>query len=192
MITYHPELFGFQTNTIDNNELFDRCLEIESVLPDECPPVPVMWQGSKTTALHNHYNLFTFPIKELNQLYKLLVDNITPLLEPETTYMIKSWMNVYHKGENIDWHGHALPHNRVWHGFYCVHAGESATDYRMADGTEINVPSREGLIVIGRSNGDLHKSSEWSGDKPRVTLAFDISPIESINFKINHYIPFKE
>jgi hypothetical protein len=62
----------------------------------------------------------------------------------------------------------------------------------MSDGVELTIPSKEGLLVIGRSNGDLHKSSEWLGDKPRVTLAFDISPIESINFKINHYIPFKE
>jgi hypothetical protein len=192
MIQYHTDLFGISTNQIDNNTLFERCIEIESVLPDECPPVPVIWQGNKITALHSHYNLFTFPIKELNQLYKLLVDNITPLLEPETTYMIKSWMNVYRRGEFVDWHGHALPHNRVWHGFYCVYAGDSSTTYRMADNSNITVPSQEGLIVIGKSNGDLHKSSEWNEDKPRITLAFDISPIESINFKINHYIPFKE
>ena len=191
MIQYHTDLFAIQTDEIDNNELFERCLEIESVLPDECPPIPVTWQGTKTTALHSHYNLFSFPIKEINELYHLLVKHIGPLLEPDTQYMIKSWMNVYHKGENIEWHGHSLPHNRAWHGFYCVHAGDSNTQYRMIDGSNITVPSKEGLIVIGKSNGDLHKSSEWTEVKPRVTLAFDIVRVESVHFKINHYIPFK-
>jgi hypothetical protein len=47
----------------------------------------------------------------------------------------------------------------------------------------ITIPSYDGLCVIGKSEGDGHRSSEWLNDgKFRVTIAFDIIPVES--FKV--------
>ena len=54
--------------------------------------------------------------------------------------------------------------------------------------------SEEGLIVFGKSDGDKHRSSPWRETKRhRITIAFDIIPIESIESKLqgNHFIPFK-
>ena len=56
------------------------------------------------------------------------------------------------------------------------------------------VVSKEGLIVIGKSDGDEHSSSAWKESKrPRITIAFDIIPVEAIPNKLygNHFIPFK-
>lgn len=52
--------------------------------------------------------------------------------------------------------------------------------------------SENNLLVISKSDGDSHKSSEWLfDDRIRVTIAFDIVPKEFINYDswLNHWIP---
>jgi hypothetical protein len=196
MITYYNNyLYAFETDTIDNTALMERCLEVEQYLTDIFPPVEKSWFGNAVSAHNMNYNLLTFPIKELSDVYHLVQRTVIPLLEPETTYVIKSWMNVYRNGEYVDWHKHWRPESRVWHGFYCVNVGDSATYYKIPGSKQvITVPSKEGLIVVGKSEDDEHRSSMWNDEtNPRITLAFDIVPAESINnrLRFGHYIPFK-
>ena len=195
MITYSDNyLYGFQTNSINNEELVKHCLEIEQTLISNFALIDPKWHGN-VPAAHNHkYNLLTFPGPDLNRLYAELVKNITPLLE-DTIYVIKSWLNVFRKGEKIDWHPHWQPEHKVWHGFYCAQVGNSFTEYRIPNIEKtVKVVSKEGLIVIGKSDGDEHSSSAWKESKrPRITIAFDIIPVEAIPNKLygNHFIPFK-
>ena len=49
--------------------------------------------------------VLTFPAKEINKLYYELQSMICPYLE-DRTYYIKSWLNVFRKGQKIDWHDH--------------------------------------------------------------------------------------
>lgn len=196
-------LYGFQLDNIDNETLFNKCLVIEDIIIQTTPPAEKGWYGNLTSAKNQSYNLFTFPVKELHQLYQEMVKNITPLLEKDTPYVLKSWMNVYRKGDKVSWHAHWPSECKVWHGFYCVNVGEneSATNYKIPGIKEIvNVPSVDGLLVVGKSDDDRHSSTEWQGDKPRITLAFDIVPMWAANpnenthmydLSLYHYIPFK-
>jgi len=198
MITYYDNyLYGFETNTIDNKALYNDCMRAEQVLDKYWPMVDdVGWYGNKTSSANPFYSLLTFPTKNFNQLYHLLVENISPILEKEKTYMIKSWMNIYRKGQSVKMHKHWPEEIKSWHGFYCVNVGEneSETVYKFPNNEkEIHVTSKNGLIVVGKSAGDKHRSSVWEkSDSDRITLAFDILPYDKILFgQINHWIPFK-
>ena len=196
-------LYGFQLDNIDNETLFNKCLVMEDIIIQTTPTAEKGWYGNLTSAKNQSYNLFTFPVKELHQLYEAMVKNISPLLDKDTSYVLKSWMNVYRKGDKVSWHAHWPPECKVWHGFYCVNVGknESATNYKIPGIKEIiNVPSVDGLLVVGKSDDDRHSSTEWQGDKPRITLAFDIIPMWAANpnenthmydLSLYHYIPFK-
>ena len=196
-------LYGFQLDSIDNQALFDKCLVMEDIIIKTTSPAEKGWYGNLTSAKNQEYNLFTFPVKELHQLYQEIVKNISTLLDKDTSYVLKSWMNVYRKGDKVSWHAHWPPECKVWHGFYCVNVGknESATNYKIPGIKEIiNVPSIDGLLVVGKSDDDRHSSTEWQGDKPRITLAFDIIPMWAANpnenthmydLSLYHYIPFK-
>jgi hypothetical protein len=197
MKVYHEDyLYGFNLASINNDKLVEFCLEVEQFLLENLPPVEPGWYGSVASAHNMSYNLLTFPNKELNKLYHAIQENVIPLLDTNTTYVIKSWLNVYRAGQNIDWHGHWAEESKVWHGFYCAQVRDSATYYKIPEVKEvITVPSEEGLLVMGKSAGDKHRSSDWQNNAmPRITLAFDIIPIESINNKlsVNHYLPFKQ
>jgi hypothetical protein len=59
---------------------------------------------------------------------------------------------------------------------------------------ELDIPSKNGLMVLSRSNGDVHRSSEWDQEYPRITIAFDIVPAgilyrENRYTHINHWMP---
>ena len=110
-------------------------------------------------------------------------------------YMIKCWLNVFRKGEKVDWHNHWPAYKKVWHGFYCVQVGDSFTEYKIPKVNNIvKVKSKEGLLVVGKSEDDQHRSSPWNEEqRPRITVAFDIVPIDSVDneLRVNHFIPFK-
>jgi hypothetical protein len=192
-------LYGFDTNTIDNKILYDHCLAIEKVLRLTFPETKDSWYGNFTSAINQKYNLFCFPGVQLSKLYSFMVTEISPLLENEP-YVLKSWMNVYRAGQKVAWHEHWLPKYRAWHGFYCVNVGESATHYKIPNVKDIIiVPSKEGRLVIGKSDNDKHSSTEWNDvNSCRITLAFDIIPVSTLlestvysDLPINHFIPFK-
>lgn len=196
MVTlHHPNyLFSNKINTINNNILVKDCLNIEEMLLKTFPNIDKKWYGSLSTAHHEKYNFLTFPTKEINKLYYELQKNICPYLD-DKSYLIKSWLNVFKKEEYVDWHDHWPPDKKVWHGFYCVQVGKSYTEYKIP-GVEkiIKIKSEEGLIVFGKSDGDKHRSSPWKETKRfRITVAFDIIPLDSIESKLhgNHFIPFK-
>jgi len=187
-------LYGYRIDSIDNKALVDHCLRIEQVLIKNFSTIDPDWYGSMATAHNNKYNLLTFPGEQLNKLYYELVKHIPELLE-DKCYVLKSWLNVFRKGQKVDWHPHWPEKCGVWHGFYCVQVGDSYTKYKIPGIKEdIKIKSEEGLIVIGKSAGDKHTSSVWKESKrPRITIAFDIIPIESLSDDLagNHFIPFK-
>ena len=125
---------------------------------------------------------------------------------------MQSWLNYYRKGDFIDWHSHSPPSVGSWHGFFCLDVEPgSFTSYKWPNDPEregliIDVQSQNNLMVMGLSNGDHHRSSEWLfEDRPRITVAFDILRQSHIHrelaggnylyamkdspFFINHFIP---
>ena len=203
IIYYNDYLYGFNITTINNKALVDECLQIEDYLIRAFPSnLKEGWYGTKSTALHKKYNLFSFPCRELILLYESMVENISPLLDVDRGYMLKSWLNVYREGDSIKPHTHWPSSEQAWHGFYCANVGidQSKTIYSIPNApTDIEVPSVNGLLVVGKSDNDRHHTSVWEDStQPRITLAFDIVPIDSVirshshsGFSLNHFIPFK-
>ena len=203
MITWYPNyLYSFDIPSLDNKQLYKDCLVAEKYIKDnlsvKISPERVFAFGNYTSAAHTYYNLFTLTIPSLSKLYKELSYHISPLLDYDKTYYIRCWLNVFREKENIDWHSHFPPEDKAWHGFYCVNVKDSYTSYAIPTSKRIiNIPSKEGRLVIGKSDGDQHKSSPWKGfKKPRITIAFDIFPVgnnyhDNKEIILNHYIPFK-
>jgi hypothetical protein len=149
------------------------------------------------------YNYLLYAIPEIHDLYNEIKNTFHASLthkhgnEPYAgKYFIQCWLNFYHKGKFIDWHKHWEPEYGSWHGFYCVDVEpDSHTSYRLPDGSTVDVKSENDLLVLGPSDNDEHRSSEWQQDYPRITIAFDIIPAEVMyksneTFVVpNHWIP---
>lgn len=151
-----------------------------------------------TTSLFAQYNLLLYPLNGFHELYfeirKLFYDILeyNNMQNNGTKYYIQCWLNYYKKGEFIDWHKHWPPENKTWHGFYCLDTDDSYTSYKIPNNSKIiNIKSENNKIIISKSDGDTHKSSEWKKYNPRITIAFDIVPFEYINHEdtINHWMP---
>jgi hypothetical protein len=199
MITYHPDyLYSIDLNSLNNSQIFKEILKTEDFIKKLFDDYDKAY-GSFSTSHFDKYNTFQFPLDETSKLYRELVNNISPFLDKKQNYALQCWFNVFRKGENIDWHNHWLPEAKVWHGFYCVYVKDSFTEYKIPNVNEIiKVPSKEGRLVFGKSDGDFHKSSPWNDPTlPRVTIAFDIIPYKSLksdNFEKyigRSFVPFK-
>lgn len=177
-------LWTFDFHGIDNQKLYNTCIDVEEALKKFYPPIKENNKyNSFTSYYHQQYNLFNFPCPDLAHLYKNMISYFPNVITTGKQYYIRCWVNLFDKGKNIDWHSHWNPKFKTYHGFYCVNTeGEhpSHTDYKVPNVHDIiTIPSYDGLCVIGKSEGDGHRSSEWLNDgKYRVTIAFDIIPVE--------------
>ena len=198
MITYVPDSLWGEMLPIDNAQLIEDCLKVEDWLFANKMLVnksAVGTAGSQTTASFNNYNLLSFPIESFQILYHKIVSVIKPRL-PKEIHIIQCWLNVFRGNEFIDWHNHWDKDHRSIHGFYCVNVTPSFTEYKFKHLPDniYKVESIEGLLVFGRSNEDIHRSSPWvNASVPRITIAFDIVPISTFPKKFirpNYYLPF--
>ena len=176
-------------------------------------------QSTLTTKLFSKYNFLMYPLPGIHELYWTIHQVFHSCLTDadgivNERYFMQCWLNYYQKGEYIDWHSHTPTDVGGWHGFYCLDVEPgSYTSYkwpknRKRKGLVLDVKSENNLIVMGKSNDDQHRSSEWDfEDRPRITIAFDILPWESISgdaarghgsylnamnenkFFVNHWIP---
>lgn len=145
------------------------------------------------TGLFKYYNLLLYPLPGFNKLYFAIQKFFYELQPQEDEYYIQCWLNFYEKGDNINWHKHWPPEAKGWHGFFCVSTpGSSGTEYKLpGDDNIYYIESKENLLVLGRSDGDLHRSTECQTNEPRITIAFDIIPRSSLrpDGLLNHWIP---
>ncbi len=173
-------------DNIDNNALYNTCINVEHELSQVFPPIEDGVYGCFTYVYHDHYNLFAFPCNQLSELYMNMAKTFGQVMRPGK-YYIRAWVNLFPKNKNIDWHSHWDAKYKTYHGFYCVNTeGEHAsyTDYAVPELIGENVcriKSYDGLCVLGKSERDKHMSSPWLNDgKPRVTIAFDVIPLEAL------------
>ena len=173
-------------DNIDNFKLYKTCVNVEERLKEEFQNIndPLYdGFGSFSTYYHREYNLFTFPCTELHKLYTNLCNCFDGVLEKKY-YYIRCWVNLFDKNKNIDWHKHWDSCDNTYHGYYCVNTegiNESYTEYKVPNYNDTyKIISKNGLCVLGKSDGDEHRSSVWLNDGYRVTIAFDIIPAETI------------
>jgi hypothetical protein len=157
-----------------------------------------------TTNLGPKYNIFQFHYQDL---YKLLIEVRSMVKEAceyysidfdSQQYMIQGWFNFdnYEKPEPLPdrfLHDH-LGGSGVpdFHGYYCVAAEPSYTKYKLG-----GMENGEYFLNINKNNrailsetGHPHGISHWDQPFKRITIAYDICPLNSIlNDKEQHWIP---
>lgn len=203
MKVHSPDyLYSFEISNIDNQKLAGYCLKVEEFftkIKKKSISGKKFNYPNITSSEHTKYNTFTFITEEILNLYTEIKKHVEPLIDKSEKYVIKSWINIFRDGQQLDWHNHCKPWNKMsWHGFYCVEVGDSYTEYKIHNEKDIiKISSKNGLFVFGKSDGgNKHRTSLW-GDKqnPRITIGFDIVPVttamedESLYY-INQYLPF--
>lgn len=182
---------------LDLVNIRQECLQINQMIQNFEEPEKdlIKHYGSKSTALYNYYNIFTSLSPYIRTLYDELQHQFKKIKNSSEPYAMQGWLNVFEKGQNINWHKHWESEWKAWHGFYCVDVEKepSHTEYNLPfmENT-VKIQSKNNLLVIGKSDNDEHRSSVWNQETPRITIAFDILPMSSINKLdnfLNHWIP---
>jgi hypothetical protein len=181
---------------LDIPVIVNNCHDLHDYIKSNFGDMPQDYNGHSTltTGVYRQYNLFLYPFAEFHKLFKSVTQMFYLLNdEPNEMFYMQCWLNFYRAGEFIDWHHHWPKELKTWHGFYCVSGKGSHTSYRLPPDLkqEIIIPTKLNQIVLSKSDGDKHKSSDWNEDYPRITIAFDIVPQKHIGsfWDKNHWIP---
>ena len=154
----------------------------EIAIPNGLANVP---HPSLCTACSPHYNLFTSTMPEIFSLYKEIQHFFKTEVHHDTRqgYWIVGWLNYWpNKGEVLDWHGHDYGGGTdCFHGIYGVNCEPSYAEYREIGSEEIHkVENKNGQLLITHSTNMEHRISDWDNDEPRITIAFNIQPIDTM------------
>lgn len=170
-------------NVIDQN--FKETVVNIEYKEDEGKLTPLTAQGFE------HYNLLMYTFKGFHSLYFEIQKLFRQLNQNNEQYYIRCWLNMYEKGNFVDWHDHFPPRCNSWHGFFCVDCEPSKTTYKLPGIDDlVDIVSENNLIVLSKSNGDKHRTWPWEyEDRDRITIAFDIVPATHTGEFLNHWIP---
>ncbi len=184
-IVVNDYLWTEQFTDIDNKKLYETCLMVERALLSFLPYEEGDY-GCTTSYYHRAYNLFSFPCTELQKLHTNVSQVMTKLVNEQ--FYVRCWVNLFKHSKNINWHSHFEPEFNAYHGFYCVNTEDipSYTEYNIPGHEIVKVDSKDGLLVLGKSAGDKHRSSVWNHpDKYRITIAFDAIPVNKLRPRVD-------
>jgi hypothetical protein len=129
------------------------------------------------------YKHLSSVIKEACSYYEIDFD--------KQKYMVQGWFNInYAEVGKLDWHDHGGPYAPYFHGFYCVKAEPSITYYKVFEKETENHNIDNRMIVS--EMGHPHAMGNWDWEGPRITIAYDIMPLNSIieaKASPQHWIP---
>tara|TARA_B100000900_G_scaffold416271_1_gene450844 strand:+ start:10306 stop:10986 length:681 start_codon:yes stop_codon:yes gene_type:complete len=139
---------------------------------------------SLCTACSPHYNLFTSTMPEIYYLYKEIQEFFKTEIMSNQGYWIVGWLNYWpNKGEVLDWHGHDYGGGtNCFHGIYGINCEPSYAEYREIGTEDIveRIENKNGQLLITPSTNIEHRISDWNEDEPRITIAFNIQPIDTM------------
>jgi len=196
-MNYHNYVTTVEFN-LDRDKLRESCEFIyEDVLEKHGhkPSEYEFGKGLKSTKIYQHYNIFTYMVPEIANLYGCICSAYRDISESQDQCFIAGWLNIYNKGDYIDWHSHWDGSYGSWHGYYGLDVEPSTTSYRIPGvENQVDVINKNNQVIISPSDGDEHRTWGWEEDKPRITIAFDIVPAEKFTMKQikdwnNHWIP---
>lgn len=148
----------------------------------------------------NLYNIFSYhndQMYDLLQYIKTLTQEMCNKLNIDYNtkkYHIHGWINRYLgelnlvKKNDLPWHNHGHERDH-FHGVIAINAEPSVTHYRI-DGKDLDFVHENGQMVL-LTNYE-HSHGYWQGKNPRITLAFNVKPINElpdISEEIAPYIP---
>jgi hypothetical protein len=146
-----------------------------------------------STQLGKYYNIFTFKHEGINNLRSALKEIIIEACDyyglnfDDLEFYINGWFNLDYKthknssGVNplkneMFFHDHMQGEGApVFHGYYCVNAEPSSTFYKI-NGESIFENVNKNNRAIVSETGHPHGRDDWFEEKPRITIAYDISP----------------
>lgn len=152
-----------------------------------------------STQLGMHYNVFSLDHPGVSVLQTGLRDAVREACEyydidfDQKNYIVHGWFNLDYATQGSNnvspmknserFHDHMGGEGApVFHGYYCVYAEPSITYYKIDNKEEIfeNVNKNNRLIVS--ETGHPHGRDDWYDEKPRITIAYDITPFEEKEF----------
>lgn len=153
--------------------------------------------GSIPSIKWRDYNIFQFYRDDIYMLYKEISSMAKEACAyygidfAEQKYMIQGWFNVNYAGKGkLGWHNHGGPWMPFLHGYYCVSAGHSTTEFEIL-GKSISIENEDNRIILSEM-GHPHRMGDWAWSGPRITIAFDLLPlktVKSMNAVPQHWIP---
>jgi hypothetical protein len=141
--------------------------------------------GSISTMKWREYNVFQFHTKEIYNLYVAVGQMVREACKyyeidfDSQQFMLQGWFNINHSGNGkLDWHEHGHSGAPNFHGYYCVNAEPSQTHYVTFDEFKINENKNNRAILS--EMGHPHAMGNWDWDGARITIAYDVQPLETL------------
>lgn len=156
--------------------------------------------GSVSTVKWTEYNVFQFYTEEIHNVYSAVRDLAIEACDyygvnfKEQKYYIQGWFNINdRKVGKLNWHDHGGPWAPFWHGYYCIKAEPSSTFYKIENRDDLIVENhnKDNRLILSEM-GHPHAMGDWDWDGPRITLAYDIVPLASLQLASatpQHWIP---
>jgi len=156
--------------------------------------------GSVSTVKWTEYNVFQFYTEEIHNVYSAVRDLAIEACDyygvnfKEQKYYIQGWFNINdRKVGKLNWHDHGGPWAPFWHGYYCIKAEPSSTFYKIENRDDLIVENhnKDNRLILSEM-GHPHAMGDWEWDGPRITLAYDIVPLASLQLASatpQHWIP---
>ena len=152
-----------------------------------------------------YYNIFNFKHPGLVNLLKAIklmtieACDYYGLNFSDQHFTINGWFNLYnvknstdHKVEmteeiikNLPWHDHGSQGFPSLHGYYSVSAEPTNTYYKIDD-KMITIENKNNLALLSET-GHPHAMAPWSLPKDRITIAYDVTPINYLIDPIKTY-----
>ena len=140
--------------------------------------------GSFTTMNWNKYNALQFYHPAMHNLFGAIREMTIEACDhyginfKEQKFYAQSWFNInYNHVGKLDWHEHGGKGAPYFHGYYCVNAEPSITHYRVFD-KEIDNINKNNRAILSET-GHPHAMADWDWDGPRITIAYDVLPLEN-------------
>jgi hypothetical protein len=151
--------------------------------------------GSISTMNWRSYNVFQFYHPSINNLFNSVRDmtkqacNYYEIDYDAQKYYTAGWFNInYKKVGKLNWHDHFRMGAPAFHGYYSVSAEPSITHYSVFDKYVSNINKNNRAILS--EMGHPHAQGDWDWDGPRITIAYDVLPMDKINYEWEqHWIP---
>lgn len=156
---------------------------------------------SVSTMKWSQYNVFQFHIPGIYELYKAVGDMVREACDyyeidfDAQQFMLQGWFNINHSGVGkLGWHEHGKPGAPDFHGYYSVSAEPSSTHYIVFDDEIENINKNNRAILS--EMGHPHTMGDWNWDGPRITIAYDVTPLETIrrdggHVAEQHWVPLR-
>jgi hypothetical protein len=155
--------------------------------------------GSLSTVKWKEYNVFQFYNEEIYNLFIGVRETVKEACQyygvnfEQQQYMIQGWFNITHSGKGkLDWHDHGGPFAPFFHGYYCVNAEPSVTNYKIFnnDAMIVNNVNKNNRLIVSEM-GHPHAMGDWEWEGSRITIAYDIMPLKALTGDKNeqHFFP---